>query len=124
MARNSASTGPLPTADACQRCCPLSMTTEPRLWMFDPEAQLQRTRRSRWSSASVGPVSLGDVAVASVMVSIPPSGRVGRSQRGGFGGREVALVTAPKFGARFPDGVFDGVGQGLRRGRDDVRIAA
>src|SRR6187401_2052078 len=93
------------------------MTTAPRLRTLLPDVAVQRAscRESAWGS---------------VIVS-PPWGR-GRAAGRGRGrhavatrsGREMALVAAPQLGARLPDRIFERVGEGGRRGGDDVGVAA
>src|SRR4029077_751380 len=89
---------PLPWDEACQWWSPASMTTAPRLWALLPDVTVQRVR-CRASCWGIG---------------LPP----------GDDGREMALVATPELGAGLPDGVLEAVGQGDRRGRDDVRVGA
>src|SRR5262245_28417759 len=106
---------PFPSPEACQWCSPESMITAPRLRAFEPEETVQRARRrgaAAWSWSDIG---------------LPPWGRgVVFGRRDGFGvrRREVALVAAPQFGAGFPDGVLQRVGEGAGRRRDDVGVTA
>src|SRR3972149_5197147 len=74
------------------------MTTAPRLWVLLPEVTVQR---ARWSASSW-------------CIGLPPG-----SDRG-----EVAFVPASELGAGLPDRVFEAVGEGDRRGGDDVRARA
>src|SRR3990172_1230815 len=74
------------------------MTTAPRLCVLLPEVTVQR---ARWSASSW-------------CIGLPPG-----SDRG-----EVAFVPASELGAGLPDRVFEAVGEGDRRGGDDVRVRA
>src|SRR4029077_13355655 len=117
-ARNSASTAPLPSAVAFHWWSPEAMTTAPRLFTFEPDVTVQR---ARWS-VSAGSAEEPEAGGGGVVIGSPP-GR--RRRRGGHRRRrEVSLVAAAELRAGLPDRVFEGIGQGLRGGRDDVRVAA
>src|SRR5258705_5446781 len=100
MARNSASTAPLPSVEASHWWSPEAITTAPRLLTFDPDVTVQR---ARWS-----------VGVVDRAMSLPP----GRCRR------EMAFVAAPQLRPGFPDRVLERIGERCRRGRNDVRVAA
>ena len=67
-----------------------------------------RALSGRWSVGCIGYLPVVDVAAAGVT----------------GGRREVSLVAAAELRAGLPDRVFERVGEGRRRGRDDVRVAA
>src|SRR5688572_28970893 len=114
-ARKSASIAPLPSAEARQWCSPASMITAPRLRALEPDWTVQRAR-----------CRVGVSVVGSGMSGLPP-GRCGGIVRGAFAcglRREVSLIAPAQLRARLPDRVLERVGQGRRRRRDDVRVAA
>ena len=104
------------------------MTTAPRLLTFEPDVTVQR---ARWS---VGACSVVSSAVGVVIGCLRSGSRwsrvcvVGGAAAAAGGGRgrrrEVALVAAPELRAGLPDRVLERVGEGGRRGRDDVRVGA
>ena len=100
-------------------CSPAARTTAPRLWTLEPEVTVQRARwtwrRRRWWSARglIGRLGHGGAVAATAS----PAGCTVR-------GREVALVAPAELRPGLPDRVLERVGERLRRGRDDVRVAA
>ena len=111
---------PMPSADACQWCSPESM--------IDGAAAAGVGARR---DGPAGQVERGGGGFLDPDMRLPPWGRwVGLGTgpppalRRSPARREVALVAAPQLGARLPDRVLERVGEGRRRGRDDVRVAA